>query len=1222
MKILGIRFQNLNSLKGVHEIRFDQSPFAESGLFAITGATGAGKTTILDAITVALYGKVHRHDRDAFEIMTRHTSECYSEVEFEVKNKAYRAKWWLRRSRGKVEGKLQDVKMELSEVQTNEILESKLTETKSRIIEITGLDYSQFLRSVMLSQGDFTRFLKASESERSELLEKITDTGIYSEISVWAFEKAKTEKKELENLRVKLNDVILLTTEEETHYQDQLRELHQQEKALRQIKYTIDTQVNWLQNLQKLALQKQEVTNHLAEQQALSISQQPQFQRLQQHQQALVYKPALAQLETTQNYYKNIAQTLASLNQQLPALQTEAREAANQLNQAEENAKVAAGNLQQAQPILEKVIRLDANIKHQREAYEHALTAHNKLNTEVNTATEQTAKKQTDLNKLNGQILDLQHWLGEHEGEACLERELDNFRHFIQDLKAVYQDIGKKELEKANLEKQNQTEEKNLDVIQENITRYQRTVTATETDRQNLHAQLKQILAGKTLEELEATASSLPTLISLCEQQAQLAEQFTQLQTREVELTKLIAQNSQNLENARAEHLLFQKQQAEAEAHLKDLQALVELEIRIQKYEKDRELLKSGEACPLCGSDQHPFVQHQYQTRLTEAEEKRNAYQQYVTDFTAQVNRQVTQITTLETRMAADTEQVKNLKTETANILQKFEQHNNQLPKPLDISNLILIRRVCQNKQQEYEKCRRTIGQIRELENQLKTLEQKIVQNREAAFRAENELGQVAEKIKGTQSLIRRIADELIDLREQEKHFTADASSFLSEFNLTFDFNQREYLEKELTARAAAYSKNNNLLRDLQLTQKQTETDLQKTLEILSEKKNTLVAQQKELEHQLTTLQNLETERKALFGDKQPTAERERLQQEANQQTELVNTWRVTLNQKQEALNLNQKQQAERQQEGERLQAEFDQLTRNLTAQIQAKGISSVEALVELFLSEEEAQQIATRQQQLENSLASATQLLQHTEINLQKEIARALTTENEETLTTQTLQIESEINLHNRDIGRLEELLKKDTELKARHQELARQIEVQQKEYLRWDKLANLIGSADGKKFSKFAQGLTLARLVMLANRHLLKINQRYKILKSPEQDLELQIIDTYQADAVRPMTTLSGGESFLVSLALALGLSDLAGRQAQIGSLFIDEGFGTLDAETLDTAISSLENLQASGKMIGIISHVEALKERISTQIQVIKMTGGTSKLQIVGHATDAYN
>jgi exonuclease SbcC len=104
---------------------------------------------------------------------------------------------------------------------------------------------------------------------------------------------------------------------------------------------------------------------------------------------------------------------------------------------------------------------------------------------------------------------------------------------------------------------------------------------------------------------------------------------------------------------------------------------------------------------------------------------------------------------------------------------------------------------------------------------------------------------------------------------------------------------------------------------------------------------------------------------------------------------------------------------------------------------------------------------------------------------------------------------------------------------------------------------------------------------------------------------------VDSYQADAVRPMATLSGGESFIVSLALALGLSDLASRKVQINSLFTDEGFGTLDAETLDTAISALENLQTKGKTIGIISHVDALKERIGTQIQVTKQVRGWSKI-----------
>ena len=335
MKIVGIRFQNLNSLKGTHEIRFDQSPFLESGLFAITGPTGAGKTTILDAITVALYGKVHRHDRDAFEIMTRHTSECYAEVAFEVKEKAYRARWSLRRSRGKLDGKLQDVKMELSEVETGKLLESKLTEVKNQIVELTGLDYSQFLRSVMLSQGDFTRFLKASESERSELLEKITDTGVYSEISVWAFEKAKSERKKLEELRARLNDVALLSPEEQTGYQQHLQELHTQENNLKQTQRSLETQINWRKHLHALENKKQEIEASLLSQQEALASQQFQFERLQRHHQAVTYRPALTEIQSTKKYCENITQTLQQLKRQIPEQQQQVSAAEINFNQAQ-----------------------------------------------------------------------------------------------------------------------------------------------------------------------------------------------------------------------------------------------------------------------------------------------------------------------------------------------------------------------------------------------------------------------------------------------------------------------------------------------------------------------------------------------------------------------------------------------------------------------------------------------------------------------------------------------------------------------------------------------------------------------------------------------------------------------------------------------------------------------------------------------------------------------
>ena len=175
-------------------------------------------------------------------------------------------------------------------------------------------------------------------------------------------------------------------------------------------------------------------------------------------------------------------------------------------------------------------------------------------------------------------------------------------------------------------------------------------------------------------------------------------------------------------------------------------------------------------------------------------------------------------------------------------------------------------------------------------------------------------------------------------------------------------------------------------------------------------------------------------------------------------------------------------------------------------------------------------------------------------------------------------------------------------------------QIEEDEAALAQWSQLNDLIGSASGDKFRRFAQGLTLDHLVALANRQLDRLHGRYLLQRRASDALELDVIDTWQADAARDTRTLSGGESFLVSLALALALSDLVSVKTRIESLFLDEGFGTLDAETLDTALDALDALNASGKTIGVISHVEAMKERIPVQIRVRKINGlGYSKLEL---------
>lgn len=164
------------------------------------------------------------------------------------------------------------------------------------------------------------------------------------------------------------------------------------------------------------------------------------------------------------------------------------------------------------------------------------------------------------------------------------------------------------------------------------------------------------------------------------------------------------------------------------------------------------------------------------------------------------------------------------------------------------------------------------------------------------------------------------------------------------------------------------------------------------------------------------------------------------------------------------------------------------------------------------------------------------------------------------------------------------------------------------------WGRLRLLIGSHDGAKFRKYAQSISLDVLIRHANRHLSRLSDRYRIQRISGEELQLEIEDLHQAGVTRPMTSLSGGESFLASLALALGLSELAGRNVRIDSLFIDEGFGSLDSEVLDLAIGTLEALHQHNKSVGVISHVDLLKQRITTQIRVIKRTAGDSVLEVV--------
>ena len=211
----------------------------------------------------------------------------------------------------------------------------------------------------------------------------------------------------------------------------------------------------------------------------------------------------------------------------------------------------------------------------------------------------------------------------------------------------------------------------------------------------------------------------------------------------------------------------------------------------------------------------------------------------------------------------------------------------------------------------------------------------------------------------------------------------------------------------------------------------------------------------------------------------------------------------------------------------------------------------------------------------------------------------------------TQLDQLRRELS---EQLGARRALLARDQEARQSQQALFQEIAAPTADADLWQRLDGLIGSARGDKFRKFAQGLTLDHLLQLANGHLARLHGRYLLRRKTTGELELDIVDSWQGEVARDTRTLSGGESFLVSLALALALADLVSHKTSIDSLFLDEGFGTLDADSLDLALAALDSLNASGKSIGIISHVAGLKERIPVQIEVRKNGGiGHSELRV---------
>ncbi len=1216
MKILSLRFKNLNSLKGEWKIDFTRPPFIENGLFAITGPTGAGKTTILDAICLALYHQTPRLGAISIssnEIMSRGTSECLAEVEFEVKGKAYRAFWSMRRARGKPDGNLQQADTELAEMTSGTVIATQIRHKSEAVEKLTGLDFSRFTKSMMLSQGDFAAFLNANEGDRAELLEELTGTEIYGQISRRVHEHHAEAKQSLRELRAKADGFQLLSPEQKQKLIDAQNQLITKQNGLDEQLNHSQAHLNWWESLIG-AQQKQQLAAGRTEQANRAIDDaQGELNKLARSEPAerlrlswSLQNDSRTNLEKLQAQIEEKRQTKLSQEKLL----VEASQAFEKVDLELQNAKQTLQT--QEQLITDKVLPLDAQIASLNDKQADKQLEVTRLQNQLNDRAQQTKRLNAMLDNLGQQSKTANAYLDNHERDATLGEYLNSWALQLQqnekdnlslvdlneEIESLSQQLNANSASKTALrEQQNSCRSKVVEQQQLYAAKMEQwqllSVTEEEvlTDKQNrINQQWPAYHKAKSLQQ---------NYLQLREEQRKGQADVEAIKTKVVSLS--------HSREAFLEQFRQHKQQ------FNDLTALISQEEQLQQY---RQQLRQNEACPLCGATDHPRLAEQVVDipetvqRKDEAEEKCNQIEQegkrirveldatsrYHDELQVKMNSLNYQLSEVnESWQETVTELQPNLKLEDVSVLSAMETHLHEQSRSVDaqLKALRETTKACQQARESLDKAQRELEQI---ESEIKLLVQKEQSTLTSLEKAHARKEQIVQNIEANRvallSQIREVGFE--PLAKDLAAWIASKRNDLSEFQKQSQTAQK--LKQDMSIKETEY---HALQHQVEETTQQLR-QLQQDADELTQQKLSL--------HQ---------QRIELFGEDSVSETRRRLKEmlaQAEHNREHQYLRHKQIEQAHADIVASIKEMQNRHQE---YQQKAEEHQRNWLEGFKQSPFLSESEFEYALLSEDERRRLAVLKSELEAEQQKASTLLD--EANMQvmslKQIEQAKsweqTPKDEVSVKLQQLQSTKDELLSQK--GQLEQQLQNDLKENQRLEELSQAMAVQELKYDDLTYLHSLIGSASGDKFRKFAQGLTLDNLVYLANQQLDRLHGRYLLKRRDEEGLALSVLDTWQGDVERDTKTLSGGESFLVSLALALALSDLVSHKTSIDSLFLDEGFGTLDAETLDIALDALDNLNASGKMIGVISHIEAMKERIPTQLKVSKSSGvGVSRLE----------
>lgn len=1254
MKILALRGENLASLQTQFEIDFATGRLGEAGLFAITGKTGAGKSSLLDAICLALYDRIPRlqsnkkndaeigrgddenriRANDVRSILSRGKAEAFSEVDFQANDGSrWRARWQVRRARNNAAGRVQPSEQWLENLESGQRFAGKKQEVQVEIERLIGLTFEQFRRAVMLPQGEFAAFLKAAADERASLLERMTGGEIYGRLSVAAYERAREEKLKLQQLQEKLGDIALLSDDEKqalnaqiAALKTQLAELDARLAALSQHQQTLSTE----KTLQERVAQSQQA---LTEAIAQSTQATPRIEYLAKLETA---QPARADFTLLSQSVQQIGRLQASLSAAEQALAQDQQQRLN-ADQAVVQARQSLEQAQQDWLLLEPKLKQAQMLDQQRQGLEqqHQLLVQDAqaLQQQLDQEDRDYQHQQSAQQQLQAQGRQLSKQLEDNRALAAVAEQiqpvLDNLKQYLtahRSLSRLRKELqqGLQAQQAYRLDDSKLKQECERLLTQKQQLEKQRTeLNVDEVNAAQEQSQQAYRRSQQRLDDLRQAMAATQEWCGLLDHQNRLMQERQELESASL-------QTEQKLQALVPELSLLSAREEESEYQFQQSQAVLQL----SDY---RSLLKQDEPCPLCGGLDHPYAashpavdsvleQHNQRRQalakqLQALEGERHHLAQLVPQYTqrlAVINDELASIAAVSAKAAVQatdcaravhiefTEQMPlaSLREQLA----AWQQEAGQLSPQL------------RQLQQQYESGQLRLRQARELEQQY-----------QQAVQAENKLAhdihQLAQGEAGRQA-------RLISLEEQ----CAEQQTLLSQRAETLNkqFGSEAWLEdlrqqgeeqytRQLTRQAEDYL---TCQQDLLSTDKQLhalapelaqrQTRIQNLQKQLAEAKNKQAALKSQLEQ-------LWQERTALVGEQALTpiesqhkalveAARQSLSTSEQQQRQAGERHAAT----QSALNSTQQQLQE-------AKTAHSAVLQQWQSWHQKLGMSEQELVTLLSKDEAWLAQEKAALRVIEQAQADALTRLSEREQSLKDhqpsvDAAKAW-------LTAQGMVPEAERQSEHQaqwqaDKQALEEqhFTQRQRVVQAEQAEqlagtLTQQLQQQQASTELWLEMSELIGSANGNKFRTLAQGLTLQQLVLLANEHLQDLAPRYALQPVPGSPLALQVVDHDMGDEVRSVESLSGGESFLVSLALALALASLAADTRQLGSLFIDEGFGTLDPDSLEMALACLDALQADGRQIGVISHVGTLVERIGVQVAVEAMGGGRSRVRILG-------